>query len=143
MGAARVIASRRQHPAGVRADVPRPRLRDVQGAVFVETDAGAALRAQGGPVLLPDVPEGKEQWSEKRGREVGGPAGAQPGAGLEPSPKGSRALPRRHRPPGADPRWEHGVCVGAPAQPAALRPCRRALCPGGLAHEAIIPPVQV
>lgn len=58
----------------------------MQGAVSVQTDAGVALHAQCGPILLPDVPESKKDRYVKRGREgrVGGLLGwAQPRAGLE------------------------------------------------------------
>lgn len=108
VGTARVIASGGQHPTGVRADVPRPRLRDVQGAVFVKTDAGVVLGAQGGPILLPDVPKGKQQ-SVKRVQEAGGAAGS----GREP--RGGRALPRRHGPPGLI--LGGSMAGGTPTQP--------------------------
>lgn len=43
----------------------------MQGAVFVQADAGVALHAQGGPVLLPDVPKSMKSRKVKRGREGG------------------------------------------------------------------------
>lgn len=69
---ARIVASSWEHSAGVRANVPWPRLRDVQGAVFVQADAGVALHAQGGPVLLPHIPKSKKTQYVKRGKEAGG-----------------------------------------------------------------------
>lgn len=56
VGAARVVAADRGHSAGVGADVARPGLGDVQGAVGVGAHARDGLHADGRALLLPDVP---------------------------------------------------------------------------------------
>lgn len=89
VGAAGVVAAGREHPAGVGADVPGPGLRDVQGAVPVQAEAGVALRAQRDAVFLPDVPErGEPLRAETQARGAGAAGswggGVQPKAGLQP-----------------------------------------------------------
>lgn len=55
--AAGVVASHRGHPARVRADVARPGLGDVKGAVGIHAHAWDGVHVDGGSLLLPDVPE--------------------------------------------------------------------------------------
>lgn len=55
--AAGVVATDRGHSARVRADVARPGLRDVKGAVGIRAHAWDGLDVDGGSLLLPDVPE--------------------------------------------------------------------------------------
>lgn len=55
--AAGVVAPDRGHSAGVRADVARPGLGDVKGAVGIHAHAWDRLDVDGGSLLLPDVPE--------------------------------------------------------------------------------------
>lgn len=55
--AAGVVAPDRGHSAGVRADVARPGLGDVKGAVGIRAHAWDRLDIDGGSLLLPDVPE--------------------------------------------------------------------------------------
>lgn len=56
VGAAGVVAPDGDDLAGVGADVARPGLGDVQGAVSIQPDPRDAVHADGHPVLLPDVP---------------------------------------------------------------------------------------
>lgn len=57
MRAAGVVATDRGHSARVRADVARPGLGDVKGAVGIRAHAWDGLDVDGGSLLLPDVPE--------------------------------------------------------------------------------------
>lgn len=59
VGAMGVVAPHRGHPAGVRPDVARPRLGDVQGPVGIQPQARGGVDVDGAAALLPHVPDGR------------------------------------------------------------------------------------
>lgn len=83
VGPTGIVAPGREHPAGVGADVPRPSLRDVQGAISVQADPRVVVRGQRGSILLPDIPENQKcQLRGEKGQWAEGTVGR--GDGLSP-----------------------------------------------------------
>lgn len=59
VGAAGVVAAHRCHPAGVRSDVARPRLGDVQGPVGIQPQTRRCVHVNHRAALLPHMPAGR------------------------------------------------------------------------------------